>query len=697
MDETTVAGTEPAPPGAPSRVMGEVRGGPAMRLEARFAPTSLDAGTRTVEVTWTTGAAVTRRDYWTGESWIEELEVSERAIDLSRLNAGAPVLNSHRGWDLGDVIGVVERAWIEHGEGRARLRFSEREEVAPIFADIRAGIIRNVSVGYSVSEWKETRREDGTRVRRAVRWQPAEISLVPVPADAKAQVRAAEGASLSTRAGTAAARNPEVRMDETANPGATVAPTTTPALAPAAPDAAALEAARAEAREAELARIRGIEAACRALGLEGEAAELIREGVSLADAQARLIQRAAEQRQAAGPGPAPAAVTVLRDEGDTARRALGEALLHRAGLLRNADGTPAPLPEAARQYRGFRLRDFAAECIALRGGTVRGLTAAEIARAALGSRDHMSRAGIGMHATSDFPNLLANTASKALGQGYGSARRTFTAWARRRTLPDFKDFRVVNLSGAPKLAQIAEGGEITFGAFGEGAETYRAYRYGRRVAITFEAIVNDDMDGFTRLPQMFGASAARLESELVYGIFNTNPNMADGKSLFHADHANVFGNGVGGFQAGDGKLDVTGLSVGRRVLRTQTSPARPDGEPGDVLDLTPRWLLVPAALEAAALQYTSLSYVAAAPGSINPFAGALTPIVEPRLTSAVQWYLIADSAEVDTVEYAYLEGMEEPQVTSYTDEDTDGVLVKCTHSFGCKATDWRGMVRASGS
>lgn len=486
-------------------------------------------------------------------------------------------------------------------------------------------------------------------------------------------------------------------MDETQQPGAQGAPVPQPAATPQAQPPAGQDAEiRAAIREQELARAREIRAAGAALGLADLAEQCILRGDTVEAAQRAMIAEMA-RRQQAQERPGPATLQVLRDEGDTARRALQDALLHRAGLLRNADGSPAALPEPARQFRGFRLRDFAAECITQRGGSVRGLTAVEIARAALGSRDHMSRAGIGMHATSDFPNLLANTASKALGQGYGSARRSFVAWARRRTLPDFKDFKVINLSGAPKLAQIAEGGEITFGTFGEGAETYRAYRYGRRVAIAFEAIVNDDMEGFTRLPQMFGAAAARLESELVYGIFNTNPNMADGKSLFHADHANVFGNGVSGFSAGDGKLDVTGLGVGRRVLRTQTSPARPDGEPGDVLDLTPRWLLVPAALEGAARQYTSLSYVAAAPGSINPFAGALEPIVEPRLTSAVQWYLIADSVEVDTVEYAYIEGMEEPQVTSYTDEDTDGVLVKCTHSFGCKATDWRGMVRSTGS
>lgn len=667
-----------------------------MHRRAALRPGTFDAERRTVEVTFTTGADVRRFDWWTERYYIERLQVTPEAVDLARLNAGAPVLNTHGSWDLGDVIGVVERAWIEAGEGRASIRFSEREEVAPIVRDVEAGILRNVSAGYWVNEWRITQPTDGgTEIREAVRWTPGEISLVPVPADAGAQVRSAtdmqRGAAAPAPESTTPPAPPateEARMADTPNP----------AGGQPAPDAqdsqAQIDDARRQAQEAETARIRGIHAAARALGRpESEADALVREGAALESAQSRMIEAAAQAR--AGAGPQPAAVNVLGDEGDTQRRALADALMHRAGLLRDEAGNPATLPEAARQYRGYRMIDFAAEALRMRGGNTRGMLPVEIARAALGDREMLARAGIGFHSISDFPNLLSNTASKALGVGYTSARRTFTLWARRRTLPDFKSFSVINLGGAPQLLQISptgrDAGEIQFGTIGEGAEAYQLFRAGRRVAVTFEAIVNDDMDGFGRVPQMFGAAAARLESETVYGILNANPNMASGNALFSVAHVNVFGNGVAGYSAGDGVLNVTGLGKGRERMRLQTAPN------GDILDVEPRFLLVPAALEAAALQFTSMSYVAAAPGSINPFASALTPLVEPRLTSAVQWYLIADPDQVDTVEYAYLEGMEAPQITTYVDDDTDGVIVKCTHSFGAKATDWRGVARATGT
>lgn len=682
------------PDDLPTAPHAEVRRAPApaqgaqlMQRLAEVRPSTFDRTARTVEVTFTTGADVERYDWWEGRNYTERLIVSDEAVDLSRLNAGAPVLDTHSAYALRSVIGVVERAWIEGGEGRALIRLSDREEVAGIVRDVEAGIIRNISAGYWTIEQRITRDErTGKELREALRWLPGELSLVPVPADAGAQTRSAAGAvipapTITTRAADTAARNPEGPMPDLVNPAASEGAVTEEQR----------NADRLQVREAELERVRGITAAARALGIaDAERDALINDGaVTLERAQQRMIEALAARN--AANTPSPATVTITRDANDTALRGLGDALMHRARLLRDANGNVAALPEHARNYRGMSLRDMAAECITLRGGNVRGMTAAEIAQAALGNRPAMERAGIGLHSTSDFPHLLGTTARAALGRGYGSARRTFQAWASRRTLPDFKDFKVINLSGAPDLKEVAEAGEIEFGTLGEGAEAYRLFRAGRRVAITFQAIVNDDMDGFSRLPRMFGNAAARLESRTVYGILNSNPNMADGSALFSEAHVNVFGNGATGYSAGDGVLDITGLGKGRSVLRTQTEPN------GDIIDLEPRFLLVPDELEGKALQQTSSAYVAALQSSINPFGGALTPIVEPRLASAVQWYLIADSDSVDTVEYAYLEGMEEPQVTSYVDQDTDGVIVKCTHNFGAKAIDWRGMARSTGT
>ena len=131
-----------------------------MRAEVRLMPESINEAARTVELVWSTGAAVRRRDPWTGRAYDEVLSLEPGHVDLARLNGGAPLLNTHGAYDLEDVLGVVEAAWIDTRSGtsvgRARVRFSEREDVAPIWADVRSGSIRNVSVGYVVRNYEIT-------------------------------------------------------------------------------------------------------------------------------------------------------------------------------------------------------------------------------------------------------------------------------------------------------------------------------------------------------------------------------------------------------------------------------------------------------------------------------------------------------------------------------------------------------------
>ena len=165
-----------------------------MPLQGRAAElNSVDMKERTARLAWTTGAAVMRRDNSTGEKYIERLMVDKKALRLDRLNAGAPLLDSHRSYGLANVIGVVEPGSVrlKDGVGMATVKFSSREAVEPIFRDVAEGIIRNVSVGYIIHRAEQS-IDKATKMatRTAVDWEPMELSLVPIPADASAQVRA---------------------------------------------------------------------------------------------------------------------------------------------------------------------------------------------------------------------------------------------------------------------------------------------------------------------------------------------------------------------------------------------------------------------------------------------------------------------------------------------------------------------------
>jgi hypothetical protein len=116
---------------------------------------------------------------------------------MERLASGkAPLLNSHSNWSLSDIIDIVESADLS---GKARVRFSGRPEVDPIWQDVQDGIIRNASVGMLIHKLKDTSEEDSkTKSYLAIDWEPLEVSLVPVGADPNAGFDADDNGNLKT-------------------------------------------------------------------------------------------------------------------------------------------------------------------------------------------------------------------------------------------------------------------------------------------------------------------------------------------------------------------------------------------------------------------------------------------------------------------------------------------------------------------
>jgi len=124
---------------------------------------------------------------------IEVLSHDPGAMDMSRMQSGAPVLMDH---NTKDLVGVVEECRCDPDKmGRAVVRFSKSSRAEEVFQDIQDGIRKNVSVGYEVNDAlemdpKEMPRElvelsarEKLPVYRVSSWTPMEISMVAVPAD----------------------------------------------------------------------------------------------------------------------------------------------------------------------------------------------------------------------------------------------------------------------------------------------------------------------------------------------------------------------------------------------------------------------------------------------------------------------------------------------------------------------------------
>lgn len=172
-------------------------GARSVPLQTRAAPIAqANTADRTIQVIWTTGAAAPRRglpSLGITEVYDEVLLVTDAAVDLSRLRAGAAVLDSHQTGTVGAQRAVVEDAWLQAGKGYANIRFPKAGidlDSDRLLGLARDGIIRNISVGYSLNRVRVVEPTKANERLQVIveHWTPYELSFVTVPADTGAQV-----------------------------------------------------------------------------------------------------------------------------------------------------------------------------------------------------------------------------------------------------------------------------------------------------------------------------------------------------------------------------------------------------------------------------------------------------------------------------------------------------------------------------
>jgi len=198
----------------------------------------------------------------------EVLSHERGSVDLGRLSDGAPLLFNH---DPSKVIGVVQRAWIdgEKKRGMVSVKFSRNPFAQEVMTDVADGVLRNVSVGYSINQMEE--RGDNFV---ATSWQPYEVSVVGIAADPTIGI----GRKLNTDDAASAAT-----------------PTPTPSQPSMEDTNLNIEAVRAEAAaqaaNAERTRIASINALTERHGLKDLGTTLIENGRSIDEARAAVLDK----------------------------------------------------------------------------------------------------------------------------------------------------------------------------------------------------------------------------------------------------------------------------------------------------------------------------------------------------------------------------------------------------------------------
>lgn len=263
---------------------------------------------------------------------------------------------------------------------------------------------------------------------------------------------------------------------------------------------------------------------------------------------------------------------------------------------------------------------------------------------------------------SDFPYLLGAAYGRELLQEYQSISPVWQQYATRTTVSDFRPKKLVDLLGGRSgLDKVGEGAEYPARKLTEAEYAFQVDKYGARLPLTWEMLVNDDLDAFRNAPQRL-AQAARDTEDI-----NT------AKTLFNAAGTGLNTNF---FKSANGNAPAsTALTTENLEAALTDIQTRKDSE-GRPIVVTAGVLMVPPSLEMTARRILEASEIRRTSGSTtvierNHLAGRLTLVVNPWLPVVASgfnkiggtWFVLPNPASGrPAVVSAFLRGHETPDL-----------------------------------
>lgn len=639
---------------------------------------TFDKAARTVEAVMATETPVMVPDWNVGEMVDEVLLMTGAEIPEQ-----VPLLDTHDDSSVEKQLGSTRSIRIEGGLMIGVRHFDNSKESDKALGLIEGGHLTDGSIRYQYEnpiyveprksvEINNKRYQANERyLRIATKWRLIEDSVCPIGADKNAKMRAEFESEMTAKRNltpdlSGHIAQGETKMETTTNPIEGQDKTANAVDLEQVKRAAADEATR-KAQE----HFGNVTTICRKFGIEDKTEELIK--LSPDQVNARVLQILEETRKPVANGGA--AVQVVAEEKDKFRAAAVDAM-------------------CARHISGFQKKTLAPGADVMRNVTFTSL-AAECLRRAGKNPAFMTREEIMMEArtlsTSDFTNILANVSKNAMMAGFQLAPTTWRAWCRKGSNPDFKTSKRSTLSDAPDFSLVREGGEVTFGKMSDLGEDVALATYARKLRITRQALINDQMGMFDSIFAAFGMRWAHKINSLPYAVLAANAALADGGTLFNATAVTTAG-GHANYTATGAAPSATTLSAGRVAMMNQKAPE------GSVLNISPAFLICgPAQEENALIILTSdaLPIADMSSGVRNIYKNSAVPVVDANITGN-EWYLAANPVMTDTVEVAFLDGNEAPTIIETQDSDILGVTYTAYGDAVAKALGFRGLYKNPG-
>ena len=564
----------------------------------------VDDENKVVEISFSSEAPVKR---WFGT---EILLHGDDNVDLKPFLEAGSVLFNH---NPDNIVAKPIKAWVDSSDkkGRATIQFGNTEEARKAYEQVKEGLLRGVSVGYAVDEWRYISEDEVWNNIRgeayvATKWRAIEVSLTPIPADSSVGV----GRNIETdRKGGVdmeqATQKTEERKEQKI-------------------DEEILK-AKKEAEKAERERIREIEAICETFGYLDLKDKFVDEGTSVDEVRRIVSERKKNEEEYRSVGVSGNTMFY----GESAVEKFRDAAI--TGLLVRIGSESA---DKANLYTGMSLFEIARKALEIEHKSV------------VGSRkDIVARA---MQTSSDFPIILQNVAHKSVLKGFESVSSTWKEWCDVGSVGDYNIHTITRVGEIDDLEEIREGEEYPYaGKIPERQEKYKIAKYGKRFAITREAILKDDLSVLSDIPKRRGEAAARKINEIAYKVLIENQRMGDGKPLFCTAHANIASTGSEPTTVEAIKAAYTAMTLQKDMSGKRT------------LNITPKFIIVPAKYKFDVKSIIEERYLNFSEGKPNPIYNELKLVSDSILDDAGNaWYLAADKGK--TVRIFFLDGNQQP-------------------------------------
>lgn len=293
--------------------------------------------------------------------------------------------------------------------------------------------------------------------------------------------------------------------------------------------------------------------------------------------------------------------------------------------------------------------------------------------------------------SSDFPVLFADILDRQLLGSYRETVPTWAQYARRGTVNDFRKVKRFAVDGAEgTLEEVDELEEYPEDELEESSDEYSVRKFGKRLSLSWEALVNDDLDALRDLPNRLARGARRSESKFATGLFVD----ANGP------HASLYTSGFGNIVEDNPELSIDGL---QEAFFTLAKMVDTNGEPIVVDAVT---LVVPPALEVPALNIlNALQIEMSTKGGSSDQKLISQNWMKNRVSLAVEPYIphVASSANGNTswwlfgapsegrpaIEMGFLRGFEEPALYEKIPDARRVGGGEVLESFATDSRDWR--------